>query len=128
MGWLADRFPKKYVMLLIYLLVAAAIPFLLVPRVPFLLYVYAILFGIGLGGDYMIIPLLAAELFDAQMLGRLLGVILTTDGIAEGVAPWIVGRIRDLTGSYSKAFLFLIAISLLGSAAVLLLPKRAVQE
>jgi MFS family permease len=127
MGWLADRFPKKYVMLLIYLLVAAAIPFLLVPHVPFLLYVYAILFGIGLGGDYMIIPLLAAELFDAQMLGRLLGVILTTDGIAEGVAPWIVGRIRDLTGSYSKAFLFLIAISLFGSAAVLLLPKRAVQ-
>jgi cyanate permease len=71
--------------------------------------------------------LLAAELFDAQMLGRLLGVILTTDGIAEGVAPWMVGRIRDFTGSYSKAFLFLIAVSLLGSAAVLLLPKRAVK-
>src|SRR5207248_6561594 len=28
MGWLADRFPKKYVMLLIYLLVASAIPLL----------------------------------------------------------------------------------------------------
>ena len=126
-GWLADRFPKKYVMLLIYLLVAGAIPFLLVPRVPFLLYVYAILFGIGLGGDYMIIPLLAAELFDAQMLGRLLGVILTTDGIAEGVAPWFVGHIRDLSGTYSKAFLLMTAISLLGSAAISFLPKRAAQ-
>ena len=75
----------------------------------------------------MIIPLLAAELFDAQMLGRLLGVILTTDGIAEGVAPWIVGHIRDLSGSYSKAFLLMTAISLLGSAAISFLPKRAVQ-
>ncbi|MBC7932904.1 MAG: MFS transporter, partial [Rubrivivax sp.] len=28
MGWLADRWPKKYVMLLIYLLIAAAIPLL----------------------------------------------------------------------------------------------------
>ena len=28
MGWLADRFSKKYVMLLTYLLVAAGIPFL----------------------------------------------------------------------------------------------------
>jgi MFS family permease len=127
MGWLADRFAKKYVMLLIYLLVAGAIPFLMVARLPFLLYGFAILFGIGLGGDYMIIPLLAAELFDAQMLGRLLGVILTSDGIAEGVAPWIVGHIRDLSGSYSKAFLLMTAISLLGSAAISFLPKRAVQ-
>jgi sugar phosphate permease len=125
MGWLADRFPKKYVMLLIYLLVASAIPFLFVSRLPVLLHVFAILFGVGLGGDYMIIPLLSAEIFDVRLLGRLLGVILTADGVAEAVAPWIVGHIRDRTGSYSKAFLFLIGISLLGSAAVSLLPKRA---
>ena len=30
---------------------------------------FALLFGIGLGGDYMIIPLMAAELFGVQMLG-----------------------------------------------------------
>src|SRR6185295_12145955 len=30
-GWLADRFAKKYVMLLIYLLVVSAIPLLLLP-------------------------------------------------------------------------------------------------
>jgi MFS family permease len=126
MGWLADRFPKKYVMLLIYLLVAGAIPFLFASRLPLLLYVFALLFGVGLGGDYMIVPLLSAELFDVHLLGRLLGVILTADGVAEAVAPWMLGRIRDRTGSYSKAFLFLIAISLLGSAAVSFLPKRAV--
>jgi MFS family permease len=126
MGWLADRFPKKYIMLLIYMLVACAIPFLLVSRLPILLYAFAILFGVGLGGDYMIIPLLAAELFDAQMLGRVLGVILTTDGVAEGVAPWIVGHIRDFSGSYSNAFLLMIAIALLGSVAISFLPKRAV--
>lgn len=126
MGWLADRFPKKYIMLLIYMLVACAIPFLLVSRLPFLLYAFAILFGVGLGGDYMIIPLLAAELFDAQMLGRVLGVILTSDGVAEGVAPWIVGHIRDFSGSYSNAFLLMIAIALLGSVAISILPKQAV--
>ncbi len=126
-GWLADRFPKKYVSLLIYLLVAGSIPFLFLSRFPSLLYVFAILFGVALGGEYMIIPLLSAELFDVQLLGRVLGVILTADGVGEAVSPWIVGRIRDRTGSYSMAFLFLIAISLLGSAAVSLLPKRAVR-
>jgi sugar phosphate permease len=127
MGWLADRFPKKYVMLLIYLLVAGAIPFLFGSRSPGMLYAFALLFGIGLGGDYMIVPLLAAEIFDLQLLGRLLGVILTAGGIAEALAPWIVGHIRDVTGSYSKAFLFLIAMSLMGSAAAAFLPKRAVR-
>jgi MFS family permease len=127
MGWLADRFPKKYVMLLIYLLVAGAIPFLFVAGSPVLMYAFAILFGVGLGGDYMIIPLITAEIFDARLLGRLLGVILTAGGVAEAVAPWIVGYIRDVSGSYSNGFLFLIAMSLLGAAVVAFLPKRAVR-
>jgi MFS family permease len=127
MGWLADRFPKKYVMLLIYLLVAGAIPFLFASGSPVLMFVFAILFGFGLGGDYMIIPLITAELFDAQLLGRLLGVILTAGGIAEAVAPWMLGHIRDVTGSYSNGFLVLIALSLLGATVVAFLPKRGAQ-
>jgi MFS family permease len=127
MGWLADRIPKKYVMLLIYLLVAAAIPLLLVTPAPGLLYAFAILFGVGLGGDYVIIPLMTAEIFDLQLLGRLLGVILTGDGIAEAVSPWIVGRLRDVSGTYSQGFLVLIGMALLGAIAVAALPKGGVQ-
>lgn len=88
---------------------------------------FAILFGFGLGGDYMIIPLITAEIFDARLLGRLLGVILTSGGIAEAVAPWIVGHIRDVTGRYSKGFLVLIAMPLLGAVVVAFLPKQAVR-
>jgi sugar phosphate permease len=127
MGWLADRFAKKHVMVLIYLIVAAAIPFLFVSSSPLMMYAFAVLFGIGLGGDYMIVPLITAEIFDTQLLGRLLGVILTAGGVADSVAPWIVGYIRDVTGSYEKGFIFLIAISLLGAVAAALLPKRQVQ-
>jgi cyanate permease len=72
----------------------------------------------------MIVPLMTAEIFEVRLLGRLLGVILTADGIAEAVAPWIVGRIRDVTGSYSGGFLALIGIALLGATAVAALPKR----
>jgi sugar phosphate permease len=127
MGWLADRFAKKHVMVLIYLIVAAAIPFLFASGSPLMMYAFAILFGIGLGGDYMIVPLITAEIFDTQLLGRLLGVILTAGGVADSVAPWIVGYLRDVTGSYEKGFIFLIAISLLGAVAAALLPKRQVQ-
>jgi sugar phosphate permease len=127
MGWLADRFAKKHVMVLIYLIVAAAIPFLFVSGSPLMMYSFAVLFGIGLGGDYMIVPLITAEIFDTQLLGRLLGMILTAGGVADSVAPWIVGYLRDVTGSYEKGFIFLIAISLLGAVAAAFLPKRQVQ-
>jgi MFS family permease len=124
MGWLADRLSKKYVMLLTYLLVAAGIPLLFLGTTRPILYVAAAIFGIGLGGDYMIIPLMTAEIFGIEILGRLLGVILTAGGIAEAVAPWLIGSLRDATGNYSESCLVLVGIALVGATAVLGLPAR----
>jgi MFS family permease len=124
MGWLADLFSTKYVMLLTYLLVAAGIPLLFLGTSRLVLYVSAAIFGIGLGGDYMIIPLMTAEIFGIEILGRLLGVILTAGGIADGAAPWLTGRLRDATGSYTESCFVLVGIALLGGLAVLGLPSR----
>lgn len=123
MGYLADRFPKKYVMLLIYTIVACAIPLLYLADQAWARYAFALLFGIGLGGDYMIIPLMAAELFGVKVLGRLMGLVLTADGIAEATAPMLVASIRDSTGSYATGFTVLIALAAAGAIAVALLPR-----
>jgi MFS family permease len=123
MGWLADVWAKKRVMLLIYAIVAATIPLLAFAASPPALLAAALLFGIGLGGDYMIIPLMAAELFGVRVLGRLMGVILTADGVAEAVVPVLVAGIRDRAGSYASGFLLLVGLAALGSLAVALLPR-----
>ena len=125
MGWLADRFPTKYVMLSIYLLVAVAIPLLFLAPAKAPLYGFAVMFGIGLGGDYMIIPLMAVEMFGMRILGRLLGVILTADGMAEAVSPWLVGHLRDVSGSYVSGFSLLVGVALLGAIAVSGLPRSS---
>src|SRR2546430_1171343 len=122
MGWLADRIPKKYVMLLIYLLVVSAIPLLFLTATPGAIYLFAVVFGIGLGGEYMVIPLMAAELFGVQVLGRVMGIVLAADGVGEAVAPWLVGRMRDAAGSYTSGFAALIACGLVGAVAVAFLP------
>ncbi len=123
MGWLADRWRKKHVMLLIYGIVAVSIlPMALAPS-PATLKIFALLFGVGLGGDYMIIPLMAAELFGVRVLGRLLGVVLTADGVAEAVVPVVVATIRDRTGSYTGGFMLLVALAAVGAAGVALLPR-----
>jgi MFS family permease len=124
MGWLADRMVRKHVMLLIYALIAGSIPLLFLGSSRAALYVFAVAFGLGLGGEYMIIPLMAAELFGVGVLGRLLGVILTADGVAEATSPMLIGYLRDTTGSYRLGFIVLIVIAVTGALAIAALPGR----
>src|SRR5205085_7280269 len=46
MGWLADRWPRRRVMLLIYAMIAAAIPLLFLAESPTAMYVFAGVFGL----------------------------------------------------------------------------------
>jgi sugar phosphate permease len=123
MGWLADRWAKKHVMLLVYLIVAGAIPVLTQAPSETVLRLGAVVFGLGLGGDYMIIPLMAAELFGLARMGRVMGIVLTADGVAEAVVPMTVATLRDRTGSYTPGFTLLVALGALGAVAVALLPR-----
>jgi MFS family permease len=127
MGWLADIFHRKYVMILIYMIVASAIPMLLLPEFTGRIYIFAVIFGIGLGGDYMIIPLMAGDLFGVRTLGRIMGIILVADGVAEATSPMMVSYLFDATKSYTAGFIALICIALAGAAIVSFLPKTGVQ-
>ncbi len=125
MGWLADRFTKKYVMLVTYLIVGLSIPLLLAARgQPELLYVFAIAFGFGLGADYMLIPLMAAECFGLGALSRVLGIIIMSDSIGEATMPYLVAHIRDATGSYATGFVLLTGLALAGALAILAIRYR----
>jgi nitrate/nitrite transporter NarK len=90
--------------------------------------VCAFIFGIGLGGDYMIIPLMAAELYGVAIMGRVMGVALTADSVSEALVPMIVAGLRDQTGSYTGGFLVLLTLAAVGAVAVSLLPGRAAAE
>jgi MFS family permease len=88
------------------------------------IYVFAFIFGIGLGGDYMIIPLMAAELFGVKVMGRIMGLILTADGLAEALSPMLVAWLRDRGGSYTHGFTALIFLGVIGMIAVSFLPRK----
>jgi MFS family permease len=125
MGWLADRWPKKHVMLLIYSIVALSVPlFVLVPGEG-AVRAAAFVFGVGLGGDYMIIPLMAAELFGVRLLGRVMGIVITADNVAEATVPMAVAAVRDHAGSYTPAFALLVLLAVAGAVAIALLPRGA---
>jgi sugar phosphate permease len=125
MGWLADRWPKKHVMFLIYTIVALSIPLLVYAPSTTTLKLCAFLFGVGLGGDYMIIPLMAAELYGVAILGRVMGIVLTADSVSESLVPMFVASMRDATGSYASGFTVLVALAALGAVAVAFLPRSS---
>jgi sugar phosphate permease len=124
MGFLADLINRKYVMILIYMIVACAIPLLMIPDFPGRIYLFAVIFGVGLGGDYMIIPLMAGDLFGIRALGRTMGIILVADGIAESTFPMLVGALyNEVSKSYAAGFILLICVATLGAVIVSFLPK-----
>ena len=127
MGWLADKIQKKYVMILIYALVALSIPLLFAAKTDGVIYLFAFFFGMALGGDYMIIPLMAAELFGVKVMGRVMGLIIAADGLGEALAPMLAAWFRDKTGSYANGFSALIILAIIGTIAVSLLPNKKQQ-
>jgi MFS family permease len=123
-GWLADIFNRKYVMMVIYSIVAIAIFLLLLPDFTGRVYIFAVVFGVGLGGDYMIIPLIAGDLFGVRALGRTMGIILVADGIAESFFPVIVGILyNNDTKSYALGFSILVCVAITGILIASFLPK-----
>jgi sugar phosphate permease len=126
MGWLADRIPKKYVMFIAFAAVAGAVPLLYAGNVMRLAYVFAFVFGFGMGADYMLIPLVTAECFGVRSLGKLMGVIITTDSLGQAFTPVIVGRLFDVNRNYNLGFALVAAMAVTGAVTVLFIrPDRA---
>ncbi|MBL8213896.1 MAG: MFS transporter [Bryobacterales bacterium] len=129
-GWLADRYSKKIVMTATYLLVAGTIPLLLLvkPDNPSSIYVFAILFGFGMGADYMLIPLMAAEQFGVNSLARVMAIILPTDTIGQTWFPYVVSRLQQSMGTYNQALVAVFVMAAIGAVAIALLPKHGKKD
>lgn len=130
MGWLADRFAKKWVMTATYVLVAATIPLLLLvkPGEDMSLWMFAVLFGFGMGADYMLIPLMAAEQFGVNTVARAMAVILPADTIGQTWCPWIVAKLRISFGDYNTAMMAVFVMAFVGAVAIMLLPKQGSKD
>ncbi len=126
-GYLADKFSKKWVMFATYFIVAATIPLMLAvrPGQDILLYAFAVLFGFGMGADYMLIPLMAAEQFGVNSLARAMAVILPVNTIGQTWFPYFVSILRDNFGNYGIAMGTVLGVAILGAVAIFLLPRQS---
>ncbi len=129
-GYLSDRLPRKYVMLATYLIVAAAIPllFLVTPQQSGMVYVFAIVFGFAMGADYMLIPLMTADVFGLATLGKAMSAILPSDTIMQFWTPRLIASLAASWGGYGKGLWAVFALAAFGAAAIAMLPKRGLKQ
>jgi len=124
MGWLADRLSKKWVMVAVYLMVALPVPLLYIAGQQGIVTLFAVLFGFGLGANYMLIPLMAAHLFGVSSLARVMAIVLPVDSIGQTCFPFLLGMLRDNQRNYDIGLALVFGLALAGAAAIALLPAH----
>ena len=117
-GYIADRYNKKNVMALFYLVLGLAIPLLFLVQQPAAVWGFALLFGFAMGADYMLIPLVTADCFGLSALGKVLSLIIMGYSVGQWFAPWLAGRIFDARHSYELAWIIMTAAAILGAALI----------
>ena len=126
-GVLADWLSTKAVMIGSYVLTALTVIPLLGLQPPHVPYVFAISFGIAMGADYMLIPLMLAEEFGLESLAQALSIVLPLNTIAQTWFPYIIAVQREHSRTYQPALLSVVIVAAIGALAIMVLPRgRAV--
>lgn len=123
LGWLADRYNKTLIM---FCSVINLILGLLILRFSSgdngaLLFVYAIVYGIGFGGMFTMIQLVIAEYYAGRSYGRILGILVGVDVGAGGLGIPAVGLMQGYFGSYMPVLEILIGLFLVTAIVVFML-------
>ncbi len=103
-GMLADRYTKRWLISAALLLHVLATLCLFRVHSFGALPGFVLLFGVGIGGGAVLVPLLIGEYFGLRAFGMVLGVVSISATLGAAIGPVLAGRIFDVTGSYELAF------------------------
>ena len=125
-GWLGDRFPRKYMLSLIYLGRAVVILlFLLAPVTR----MSALVFGGAIGFLWLAtVPLtsgIVALFFGTRYLSTLYGIVFFSHQIGAFIGVWLGGRLYDASGTYMPVWIAGIALGVFAALVHLPIPERA---
>ncbi|MHC4093264.1 MAG: MFS transporter [Planctomycetota bacterium] len=134
-GWLADRWAPTLLLALTLLLAAlgpAAIELLFVRlqlREVNLLWLYAVPFGIGTGGNFVVIPVLVGRCFGELHFSKIMGLVMSGSAVGVIVGIPAAGWVFDETGSYEWMLIGCVAGLLVSTLlTVLIRPARHHQQ
>jgi MFS family permease len=81
----------------------------------------AVLFGLGVGGLQVVLPVAWADYFGRRNFGAIRGVALTVQVTAQAMGPLVSGLLRDWSGDYLASLTCFALLSAIGALAALLI-------
>ncbi len=121
LGTVADRIGNRHAYILCFILMSAALCWLMFARELWMLYLFAVVFGFALGGVSTIEAPLVARIFGVSSHGLIYGVVHVGFTIGAAIGPFVTGYIYDLTHSYQVAFLICAIFGIFGIILALIL-------
>jgi len=127
-GAVADRLGARPAVLANFTLIAIASLLLLFPNVRGALPAFLVLHGFATAAEDVVIPLIIAQRFGSEHLGRIYGLLLLALVPGGILGPIVAGRVYDLYESYTPVFTAFAIANVTAVAALALVrrsPRRA---
>ena len=122
-GYIGDRAPKNLVIFGFSSVQAASVVLLTYASTLPMIYLFAVLFGVGFGGRNPLTIAIRGEYFGRASFGKILGLSTVPMNVLLLLSSPFAGFMYDLQGTYTTAFLALAALNFLGGALFLMAKK-----
>jgi MFS family permease len=128
-GLLSSRFPRRYILSVIYFLRSIAIAlFVLLPLSPLSVYAFAVALGFLWLSTVPTTNSLVAQIFGVRYLAMLTGFTFLGHQVGSFLGAWLGGRLYDQTGSYDVVWWIAIALGVLAGLVNLPIDEREIKR
>ena len=119
---IADRMGSKPAMAGCFFLQVAPIFLLFFAQEAWHFYAFAVLFGIGFGGEMSAFPIINRQYYGSGPIGTTYGYQMMGAGVGMATGALIGGQLRDFTGNFDATMGLSLVLSLVGVISIMLLP------
>ena len=120
-GIAIDRIGSKRVMLFCFILLIAALLWLQIANMLWMLYFFAAIYGLAHGGFFTTFSPVVAEFFGIKSHGALFGIAMFSGTFGGALGPFLAGYIFDITAGYALAVWICALMAVLGLVLISLL-------
>ena len=103
-GWLGDRFSKKWLLIILFIIQPIAILSLLRVRVFLDIVPFVLLYSTAYGGTVVVKATITGDYYGRKNYGKIFGAIQGFSTLGGIAGPLIAGLVYDIYGSYQPAF------------------------
>lgn len=114
MGSAADKIGNKRAFIIGFTLISAALFWLLIARELWMLYLFAVVFGLAYSTLGTVISPLAADTFGLRSHSSIYGLVVLGFQIGGTIGPLLVGYLFDVQGNYNTAFSVCAGVGIVG--------------